>query len=114
MSIIIGGIGFVGIYYMTKKIVNDKQSDRLFGVLATIIGSLIIGLIIGVLKLLAGSYVAMNKKKSGKCIKILFLDPLTEDIVGYFDRAYSSTNNSFEFVDPTENKLDSSPVRKLR
>ena len=98
---------------MTKKIVDDKHSDRLFGVLATIIGSLIIGLIYGVLKLLVGSYVAMNKKNSGSCIKILFLDVLTDDIVGHFDTAYNSTNNSFEIEDQLENKLESSPVRNL-
>lgn len=68
MSLIIGALGFVGIYYMTKKILDDRQSDRLMGVLAAFIGSLVIGYVYGLLKLLVGTHVAMNKEKSGKCI----------------------------------------------
>ena len=106
VSVVIGILGFVGIYYMTKKIVViDNNSNRMVGVLTTFIGSLILGYIYGVLKLLVSTHVAINKSKSGKCIKILFLDLLTLKVVNYFLRISRSHNNSIDFINERDNKV---------
>ena len=99
-------LGFIGIYYMTKKIVvTDNNSNSLLGVLATFIGSLILGYFFGALKLVVATYVAMNRSKSGKCIKILFLDLLTLKVVNYLLRIRRSNNNSIEFINERNDKV---------
>lgn len=62
---------------MGKKIVDDKNSNRLAGVIATFFVSVIIGYGYGILKILVGARVAMNSEKSRDWIKFLFLDELT-------------------------------------
>lgn len=53
-------LGFAGIYFMSKKIVTDRNEKRFIGVLGTFLGSVVIGYVYGVLKLLAGTYVSIN------------------------------------------------------
>ena len=69
---------------MSKKIVGDLIENRLFGVLGTFIGSVVIGYVYGALKLLAGTYVSINKERAGKCIKILFMEVLTDEVASHF------------------------------
>ena len=47
------------------------------GILGTFIGSVVVGYFYGMLKLLIGSYIAMNVEKSGGLSRALFLDALT-------------------------------------
>lgn len=53
-------LGFAGIYFLSKKIVTDRNENRFIGVLGTFLGSVVIGYVYGVLKLLAGTYVSVN------------------------------------------------------
>lgn len=77
IAVLVFIIGIIGIFFMGKKIVDDKNSERLAGVIGTFFASLIIGYGYGVLKILVGTHVAMNSEKSRNWIKFLFLDVLT-------------------------------------
>ena len=77
--------GFVGVYFLSKKIIDDNHSERLWGVLATFLGAVVVGYLYGVLKLLVGAHVGMKSDKSRGCIKFLFLDALVKEIVEHLE-----------------------------
>ena len=50
ISVLVGIIGIIGIFFMGNKIADDYNSNRLAGVIGTFFGSVIIGYGYGVLK----------------------------------------------------------------
>lgn len=90
ISFIVGIVSIVGAFFMGKRIVDNKDSNRLVGILGTFFGSVIFGYIYGILKLLVGAYVAMNAEKQRGWIKFLFLDVLTKEAADHLMKQKST------------------------
>ena len=84
--------GAVGIYFLGKKIVDDNNENRLLGVLGAFCGSVVVGYVYGLLKLLIGAHVAMNFENASGFTKLLFLDDLTYEVVKHFKGASSPSH----------------------